>query len=181
MIRVWSTSSQNFSLSLASISVRSSKVSPAGGTLRRTASWQLVWSDSSSILMLLSTAYCKGPRYFRGRQWIRSLSSPCIPLPHGTPLPRPRSPGSLQPRLWRVSIREASTATMPTPLAILMAFGCAPLIPPRPLVTNRWRTGLRPEARPGILRPAFRMVLEGSRARYLCGPMYIQPPAVICP
>ena len=86
-----------------------------------------------------------------------------------------------QPCEWRVRMRLSSTsAMMPTPCAISTALGCAPLMPPSPEVTNSFPLRSPSAGMPKTFLPALSMVLNVP-CTMPCGPMYIQPPAVICP
>ena len=86
-----------------------------------------------------------------------------------------------QPCSRRVLIRERSTsAKTPTAPEISQALGCAPLMPPKPDEINNLPFKSPSCGIPNSLRPAVKIVLKVP-CTIPCGPMYIQPPAVICP
>ena len=83
--------------------------------------------------------------------------------------------------MYLVSILDESTsAIIPTPPAISTALPWAPLIPPRPEVTNNFPFKFPSLGIPNFNLPAFNIV-EYVPWTIPCGPIYIQPPAVIWP
>ena len=78
-------------------------------------------------------------------------------------------------------MRESSTsAMMEAAPAISAALPWAPDMPPRPADTNRRPARLPSWGMPSFRRPALSRVLKVPWTMPW-GPIYIQPPAVICP
>ncbi len=103
----------------------------------------------------------------------------CASLTRVTKASRSSINSSTQPCscLFLAALTFTSAQTVIQP-AMFPAFGCAPLIPPRPAVKNILPAGLSPFS--SFIRKAFITVIVVP-CTMPCGPMYMYEPAVICP